>query len=60
MSNLKYAILETESSPVEALDRPEQSKLFLVSDGREGSSDQLTRRVEAALDYELARGRMPA
>ncbi|HEY4899670.1 MAG TPA: hypothetical protein VIH91_02510 [Terriglobales bacterium] len=60
MSNLKYAILDTESFPVEALDHREESKLFLVSDGSEGPGDQITRRVEAALDFELAQGRMPA
>lgn len=61
MSNLKYAILETENySSVDAVDRRGESKLFLVSDGSESGGDQITRRVEEALDYELAQGRMPA
>ncbi len=59
MSNLKYAILETESSSVEAQDYREASKPFLVN-ASEGSANQVTRRVEEALDFELAQGRMPA
>jgi hypothetical protein len=59
MNNLKYAIIETKSSSVEALDRREESKLFLVSGESERSGDQVTRRVEAVLDFELAQGRMP-
>jgi hypothetical protein len=60
MNNLKYAILETENSSVEAVDSRGKRKLFVVSDGSEGTGDQFTRRVEEALDYELAQGRMPA
>ena len=60
MSNLKYAILETENSSVEAVDSRRKSNLFVVSDDRDRSGDPFTRRVEEALDYELAQGRMPA
>ena len=60
MNNLKYAIIDTESSSVEAQDRREESKPFLVSDGGERSDYPVTRRVEAVLEYELAQGRMPA
>jgi len=54
MSNLKYAIVETESSSVEAQARHEEPKLFVVPGGREGSDNPITRRVEEALDFELA------
>lgn len=60
MSNLKYAIVETDSSSIDAQDRREESKLFLVPDESEGSGEQITRRVEAVLDFELEQGRMPA
>ena len=46
MSNLKYAIVETESSSVEAQRRDEEPKLFVVPGGREGSGNPITRRVE--------------
>ena len=59
MSNLKYAILETESFTIEAQNQPKGPKPFLV-DASEGSANQVTRRVEEALDFELAQGRMPA
>jgi hypothetical protein len=60
MSNLKYAIVETESSSVEAQARHEEPKLFVVPSGREGSGEPITRRVEEVLDYEFAQGSMPA
>ena len=60
MSNLKYAIVETESASVEAQGRHEEPKLFVVPGGREESGQPITRRVEEALDFELAQGRMPA
>jgi hypothetical protein len=36
-----------------------QPKPYLVK-GQERSGDTITRRVEEALDFELAQGRMPA
>jgi hypothetical protein len=62
MSNLKYAIVENDAntSTAAAQTGNEQSKPYLVLKGHERSGDTITRRVEEALDFELAQGRMPA
>ena len=60
MNNLKYAIIETDSSSAEAQNRGGEPKLFVVSDSRDRTGNEITRRVEEALDFELAQGRMPA
>lgn len=66
MSNLKYAILEneaeteTEMTSAAAQTTAEYAKPFLVYDEPERSGNWFTRRVQAALDAELANGSMPA
>ena len=61
MSNLKYAIIEDEQLTVAIHSALEERnpKPFLV--GRAGATaEELTRRVEAALDADFANGSMPA
>jgi hypothetical protein len=60
-SKTAIAILENETitSAAEAHAGQDQAKLFLVPDGKD-SGQPMTRRVEAALDFQFARGSMPA
>ena len=62
MSNLKYAVVEEEmvTSTVDTLAKEKHPKPFVVSHGSQRSADTITRRVQEALDFELAQGRMPA
>ena len=62
MSNLKYEIVDEEmvTSTVESVAEEKQAKPFLVPNGPAGIADPVTRRVQAALDYELTQGSMPA
>lgn len=57
MNRTQSAIVEKETCTATAELQP---KPYLVPKGQERSGDTITRRVEEALDFELAQGRMPA
>ena len=62
MSRVAYNRIEVE----ESIDHDQKeegaptSKPFVVASGQERPGDQVARRVAEVLDYELARGSMPA
>jgi hypothetical protein len=61
MSRVQQAIAETDidTATAEVMTAEPQPKPYLVK-GQERSGDTITRRVEEALDFEFAQGRMPA
>jgi hypothetical protein len=61
MSRVQQAIVETDINTAtgEVTTAEPQPKPYLVK-GQERSGDTITRRVEEALDFEFAQGRMPA
>jgi hypothetical protein len=62
MSNLKYAIVETENdaNATDTLEPERQARPYLVSNGDESMTVSITHRAEQALDFGLAQGNMPA
>ncbi len=62
MSNLKYAIVEEDmvTTTIDSVAGEKHPKPFVVTAGRKPLGDNLTRRVEAALDADFANGSMPA
>jgi hypothetical protein len=61
MSSLKSAIAILENEPEMTVEnQPITAKPVLVSNRGNRRDNQITRRVEAALDFEFANGSMPA